>query len=239
MERQFQTMDIKAQQTKLASNFGKLLRDKFGKGPEALHVTIAQPYVLVYINGFMSAMEQVLLDQGQDMTVKKAREYLMKSLDPEFRGQIKAITDMDIQHLYYDWNLSNQTGVLVGVCPELPAGGTDTIASYDGKEEVHKEIIKISERAEKVPDGVFSYLLSPRSLIVIREGILVPIEKQLISLGFDENLRIAKRQLEGDMLINSTQFSKVLNAVVQDVFVDWDFVLDNSVISFILKPNEV
>lgn len=231
-------MDVKTQQSKLANNFGKLLRDKFGKGPEAIHVTISRPYVLVYINGFMSAMEQVLLDQGQDMTVKKAREYLMKSLDPELRGQIKATTDMDIQHLYYDWNLNNQTGVLVGVSQELPGDESDTSATYEGKDEVHKEISRISEQAEKVPDEVFSYLLSPRALIVIRKGILVPIEKQLFSLGFDETLRIAKRHLEGNMLINSTHFTKVLNAVVQDVFVDWDFALDNSVISFILKPKK-
>ncbi|WP_046173458.1 Na-translocating system protein MpsC family protein [Domibacillus indicus] len=229
-------MDIRAQQTKMANNFGKLLRDKFGKGPEAIHVTIAQPYILVYMSGFISAMEKVLLDQDQDMTVLTTREYLMKSLDPEIRGQIKAITDMDIEHVYYDWNLAHQTGVFVGVSPAMPDKGKDAKSEYEGKEEVHKEIISISEQAEKAPDFVASYMISPRALIVIREGILVPIEKQLISLGFDETLRIAKRQLEGGMLSKSTHFTSIFNADIQDVFVDWNFELDNSVISFILKP---
>lgn len=231
-------MEVKAQQTKLANNFGKLLRDKFGKGPEAIHVTISQPYVLVYIGGFISPMEQVLLEQGQEITVLTTREYLVKSLDPEIRGQIKALTDMDIQHIYYDWNLENHSGVFVAISPDNPDGGEDPRANYKGKEDVEKEIIHISEQAEKAPDSVYSYMLSSRSLIVIREGILVPIEKQLVSLGFDETLRVAKRQLEGGMLTGSTQFPIILDSKIQDVFVDWDFDLDKSVITFIHKPNK-
>ncbi|WP_421385110.1 Na-translocating system protein MpsC family protein [Bacillus salacetis] len=231
-------MDIKTQQTKLANNFGKLLRDKFGKGPEAIFVTISDPYVLVYIKGFISAMEQVLLEQGQDLTVKTTREYLMKSIDPEIRGQIKGLTDLDIQHIYYDWNLDNRSGVFVGVGSDLTILDEDNRTHYNGQSEVNQEIVSISRQAEKAPDETFSYKLSDRTLIVIRKGILVPIEKQLISLGFDEKLRVAKRQLEGELLLNSTHFASVLNAGIQDVFVDWNFELDNSVISFILKPNE-
>ena len=231
-------MDKKAQQTKLANNFGKLLRDKFGKGPEVIHVTISQPYVLVYISGFISPMEQALLEQGQELTVLTTREYLMKSLDPEIRGQIKALTDMEVQHIYYGWNLQNLSGVFVAISPDNPDEGEDDRADYNGRDEIHKEIIRISEQAEKAPDSVYSYMLSPRSLIVIREGILVPIEKQLVSLGFDETLSVAKRQLEGGMLTGSTQFSEILDSKIQDVFVDWDFELDKSVITLILKPNK-
>lgn len=229
-------MEVKAQQKKLANNFGKLLRDKFGKGPEAIHVTVSSPFVLFYICGFVSQMEQVLLEQGQDITVKTTREYLMKALTPELCGQIEAITDMDIQHLFYDWNLANQSGIIVGASPPIPDKGPEKNSDYEGKSEVHEEIIRISEQTEKAPDRIESYMLSSRALIVIREGIMVPIEKQLIALGFDEKLRVAKRQLEGEMLSKSNHFSSILDAEVQDVFVDWDFELDKSVISFIIKP---
>lgn len=234
----FELMEIKSQQTKLANNFGKLLRDKFGKGPEAVHATISKPYVLVYIKGFISPMEQVLLEQGQELTVKSTREHLMKFIDPELRGQIKAITDLEIQHIYYDWNLDNHSGVFIAVGPDLEFSLDDKRSQYQGKDSVHEEIVSISSKAEKAPTNTFSYMLSSRSLIVIREGILVPIEKQLISLGFDEKLRVAKRQLEGGMLLNSTHFASALKAQVEDVFVDWNFELDNSIITFILKPTK-
>jgi uncharacterized protein YbcI len=178
----------------------------------------------------------VLLDQGQELTVLTTREYLMKSLDPEMRGQIKAITDIDIQHMYYDWNLDRQTGVFVDVGPSIVSKGKDSESDYKGKEKVHEDIISISRQAEKAPDRVESYMLGTRTLVVIREGILVPIEKQLIALGFVETLRVAKRQLEGEMLSNDIHFPAILEAELQDVFVDWNFELDNSVISFILNP---
>ncbi len=46
------------------------------------------------------------------------------------------------------------------------------------------------------PEKISSYKLSDRTLVVVRERILVAIEKQLISLGFDDTLRISKRPLE-------------------------------------------
>ncbi|MFD0051297.1 hypothetical protein ACFVHQ_18590 [Actinomycetes bacterium NPDC127524] len=60
----------------------------------------------------------------------------------------------------------------------------------------------------------------------------------MISLGFNETLRIAKRHLEGEMLQNNTHFPLILQSKVIDTFVDWDFDLDNSVITLILKPEE-
>lgn len=231
-------MDIKAQQSKLANNLGKLLRDNFGKGPEAIHVTIYSPYVVVYVRGFISPMEQVLLKQDEELQVKTTREFLMKSLEPEITGQIKGVTDIDIQHLYYDWNLSHQSGIFVGVCLEELKPNLSEGVAYPGKEEIHKRIVKMSELAEKAPTNVTSYMLSPRTLVVVREGILVAIEKQLISLGFDETLRVSKRQLEKGLLQQNDDFDSILNADILDIFVDWDFELDNSVITFILKPKD-
>lgn len=42
---------------------------------------------------------------------------MIKTLDLEMRGHIKAINDREIQHLYYDWNLQHQKGVFVWVKP--------------------------------------------------------------------------------------------------------------------------
>ena len=213
-------MDIKAQQTKLANNLGKLLRDNFGKGPEAVHVTIYEPYVVIYVSGFVSPMEQVLLNQNEELQVMTTRELLVKTLEPQITGQIKGITDLDIQHLYYDWNLDHHSGIFVGVClDDLKADLTEG-DPYPGKQAIHDRIIKISDR----------------TLVIVREGILVAIEKQLISLGFDDTLRISKRPLEKGILRQNDDYDEILNADILDIFVDWDFEKDNSIITLILKP---
>ncbi|PPA69525.1 hypothetical protein [Jeotgalibacillus proteolyticus] len=62
--------------------------------------------------------------------------------------------------------------------------------------EVHNEIIEISIKAQKAPVNVYSCLLNPRTLIVVRSGILIPIEKEISKIGYPEILVLAKRNLE-------------------------------------------
>ncbi|RBN37414.1 hypothetical protein DMN50_30590, partial [Priestia megaterium] len=107
---------------------------------------------------------------------------------------------------------------------------------YPGKQAIHDRITKMSEIAQKGPEKISSYKLSDRTLVVVREGILVAIEKQLISLGFDDTLRISKRPLEKGILRQNDDYDEILNADILDIFVDWDFEKDNSIITLILKP---
>ncbi|MED2970758.1 Na-translocating system protein MpsC family protein [Fictibacillus sp. B-59209] len=109
---------------------------------------------------------------------------------------------------------------------------------YEGKEQMHLRVIKMSSLAEKAPTQVTSYKLSHRTLIVVLEGVLVAIEKQLISFGIDETLKVSKLQLEKGLLQQFDDYVSILNADILDIFVDWHFKLDKSVITFILKPKE-
>ncbi|MGO4372323.1 hypothetical protein AB4Z21_16440, partial [Paenibacillus sp. MCAF20] len=67
-------------------------------------------------------------------------------------------------------------------------------------------------------------------------GILISIEKELIRLGNEGHLKLAKRNLEKRHLHNSIRLEPMLNRKINDVFVDWDFHLDKSVIVFALSP---
>jgi uncharacterized protein YbcI len=126
----------------------------------------------------------------------------------------------------------------VGVClDDLKADLTEG-DPYPGKQAIHDRIIKMSEIAQKGPEKISSYKLSDRTLVIVREGILVAIEKQLISLGFDDTLRISKRPLEKGILRQNDDYDEILNADILDIFVDWDFEKDNSIITLILKPKK-
>ncbi len=126
----------------------------------------------------------------------------------------------------------------MGVClDDLKADLTEG-DPYPGKQAIHDRIIKMSEIAQKGPEKISSYKLSDRTLVIVREGILVAIEKQLISLGFDDTLRISKRPLEKGILRQNDDYDEILNADILDIFVDWDFEKDNSIITLILKPKK-
>ncbi|CAM5789971.1 MULTISPECIES: DUF2294 domain-containing protein [Brevibacillus] len=223
-------------QRDLSSYIGRVLRDHFGKGPESVFVTLGHTFITCYLRNFLSPMERVLLEQDQIVTILQTRDLLMKNLLPEITAYLKIATGVEIREVYYDWGLHNRSGIIVALTSEpLPHAG-EIAEAFTGKEQLHEEIEKISIQVEKIPEEMFSYKLNMRTILVVRNGILVAIEKEFIRLGFSESLRIAKRQLEKGMLHNDLHFESILGTKVVDLFVDWDFGRDKSVIVFIVNP---
>ncbi|MCA1322106.1 DUF2294 domain-containing protein [Bacillus tianshenii] len=229
-------MGIKKSQLELASNIGRLLRDHFGKGPESIFVTISRPYITVYLRHFLTPMEQALINEKHELTVEETRDKLMLGLAPEMMELINNVSGLKIEEFYYDWTLANASGIFVGICAD-----DDFRADYSYPEsiKVDMEISNVSKIAEKAPNQIYSHQLNPRTLIVIRKGILVEIEKMLIELGFEEQLTIAKRKLEKGLLFQRKElFEEYLDVQIEDMFVNWDFKKDKSTIVFILNPNK-
>ncbi|WP_077624347.1 DUF2294 domain-containing protein [Sediminibacillus massiliensis] len=229
-------METKNIEAEIASFIGKLIRDNFGKGPSSVYVTCVKPFITIYLRDFLAPMERVLLKQGNDLKVQETRDLLMEELLPEIKATIKATAQVDIHNIYYDWGLENKTGIIIA---EMDSDGLNfdpEYLSYPQKEEVHQEIDRFSAKAQKVPERTDSYLLNTRTLVVVREGILVSIEKELLESGFEEQLILSKRRLE-KKLLDRNFLEKLLQVTIQDVFADWNFAVDKGYLVLILKPN--
>jgi uncharacterized protein YbcI len=227
-------LDKKQVQMDLASYIGRTLRENFGKGPESVFVSLNENVLTVYLRNFISPMENVLLEQREEMLVQRTRDILMGTLIPEIKAYIHILTGVEVKEFYYDWGLHNNSGVFV--CIGLNTAEVNLNVDYRGKKEVEERVRIISIQAQKEPEEIFSFLLNDRTLVVIRKGIFVPIEKELIMLGNSETLKLAKRNLEKRLLQNKGNFGDILQSKVIDIFVDWDFQLDKSAIVLILSP---
>jgi len=71
--------------------------------------------------------------------------------------------------------------------------------------------------------------------LVKRDGILVQIEKQLIIKGYEQTLMVTKDELEKSYLHRDSRFEEIFRNPVADIFVDWDFSEDRSIMCFVLK----
>ncbi|WHX98174.1 Na-translocating system protein MpsC family protein [Neobacillus sp. DY30] len=222
----------------LSSYISKTLRDYFGKGPEAVHVTLGKTFMIVYIRNFLSPTERVLMNQNQDESVQKTRDLVMQTLIPEMKAYIKFVTGMEIREFYYDWGLHNKSAMFTGICSDSTSIDVPINEEFTGKAELIREIMNLSEESEKKPEEIYACKLNHRSILVIRNGILVRIEKQLIRQGMQEQLKLAKRTLEKGLLHNNNHFEGILDTQIIDVFVDWDFDLDKSVIVFVVNPTK-
>ena len=220
----------------ISNYISKILRDNFGKGPESVHVSLGNTFITFYIRNFLSPTERVLMKQKQEETIQETRDLVMQTLIPEIKAYIKIVTGMEIREFYYDWSLHNKSAMFTGIATDSTGIKAPIAEDFIGKKEMVTEIINLSEESEKAPEEVFAFQLNHRTFLVIRKGILVSIEKQLIRQGMKQELKLAKRTLEKGLLHNNNHFESILNRKVLDIFVDWDFDLDKSVIVFITTP---
>lgn len=218
----------------ISGYIGRLLRENFGRGPGNVFCTISKPFASIYITNFLSPMENTLISNHQSVYVQKTRDLMMETLEEEIKSFIELHTEDKIKEFYYDWNLDAKSGIFLFV---FDNDQPYDFATYKNKDMIHEEIKELSMEIQKAPEHTHSMLLNERTLIIVRHGILIKLEKEFIGLGFQETLKIAKRNLE-KRVINQHRdnFEAYLNAKIIDYFIDWNFEQDKSYTFFILKP---
>ncbi|XQY92318.1 Na-translocating system protein MpsC family protein [Metabacillus sp. HB246100] len=217
----------------IGSFTSKLLRKNFGKGPQSCQATASEKHLVIYIRGFISPMEEVLIHQGQRNQVERARTVIINHVIEELTGALRARYERDVTETFDDWNFPNNSGMIMFKLDEIIMEGSVTVpASFTRLEQ---EVARISQLVQKVPDQIHIYQLSSTIYLVERIGILIPIEKALVRKGFLEELKLTKDELEKEYFHRYGKFDELLNAKVKDIFIDWDFKEDKSYMSFVVS----
>ncbi|WP_054943485.1 Na-translocating system protein MpsC family protein [Paenibacillus ihuae] len=217
--------------TELTSQFssytGRLLRERFGKGPESIHVSIGKQCIALHIRNFIGPVERFLLNKEEEQAFRYTRELLMKSLLPELSAYLQDNLSIEVGEIFYDWGIHNASGMIVALLKNDGAA----VDEYAGRDEVHAQINEVSRKVQKEPEFTDSWWLGTRTLIIKREGILIPLEKELIGLGYENTLKTTKRKMEKRYLEDTTTIAPMLGKELSDIYVDWDFDKDTSVIA--------
>lgn len=216
----------------ISSYTSKLLRKNFGKGPKSCQTIINHHFVVLYIRGFISPMEEVLMSQGQTSQVEKPRNVIINHVLEELTGVIHLSLNRDVEHYYHDWNFPNNSGVIIYVLNE-EVNKENFKPTIDNSLLEH-EVARISELVQKVPAHINVFPVFPTIYLVERSGILIPIEKALMEQGFKDELLITKDRLEKSYFHNYGKFKEIFNSEVTDIFIDWNTKEDKSLMAFIL-----
>lgn len=226
-------MNLQDKLSHISSYTSKLLRKKFGRGPESCHATIGKEFLLIYIRGFISPMEDILIKKGQISYVDHAREVIISHVMDELKGVVQVTLDVTVEEYFHDWSFSNNSGIIGLVFEEANVAPAHIPSFNIG--ELEGEVSRLTSLVQKTPDAISTYPLSPHIVLVERIGILIPIEKALIQKGFRTELKLTKSDLEKGYLHHQSDFTKIFNTQVLDIFIDWDFDVDKSMLCFILK----
>ncbi|UHA60623.1 DUF2294 domain-containing protein [Metabacillus litoralis] len=217
----------------ISSFTSKLLRKNFGKGPQSCQSTLCGKYLVTYIRGFISPMEEILIQQGQNNQVNKARAVIINHIIEELTGVVKITFDRDVEESYHDWNFPNNSGVIIFVMDDEVEKCAPADQNVDFTR-LETEVARLSQLVQKIPDQIYVYPLSSSLYLIERKGILIPIEKSLIKKGFAEELKITKDELEKTYFHRYGKFDEILQANIKDIFIDWNFKEDKSFVAFIL-----
>ncbi|MGI2327997.1 DUF2294 domain-containing protein [Planococcus sp. YIM B11945] len=193
----------KTVQSDIGGYIANLMRENFGKGPSSVFVSITPNFISIYLRGCLTPAEKILLKQNQSQLVSKIRDLLMVEFVSEIKIGIWKLAELDVKEIYADWNFDKESGVLIATLDDKA-----NISPVEWPEEVDQdafiaEIIKKSIEVQKEPVPTDIHWLNDRSVLIERTGILVQIEKELIKIGFVEELKLAKRPLEYKFVRNS------------------------------------
>lgn len=222
-------MENKEIVTAISGYVGKLLRSRFGKGPEALGVFPADRSIVITLSRFTNPVEDALLAREDEKTFRYTRELIMKSLIPEIQAFFEQELGLRRMNFFYDWNVQNASGVIVGLTQnesEIRRVAED----YPGRESVHGQIAELLGKVQTRPSLVLSWWNDPDTLIVFRKGIVILLEKEFNDLGYSDILKTAKRKLEKELLWQDASLGEAIGRKMTDLYIDWDFDRDDSVI---------
>lgn len=224
-------------QQEIASYIGKLLRDNFGRGPTSVHVSLAPPYMVVHLRDFLAPMEKILVNQNETKRVEETRDLLMSQLISEIRLQVSQLTDIQLDEMYFDWNLNNKSGLILGTIASTTEEHDFSWPAHVSQTKFQERIKEMSEWAQKIPHSISTYWLHEKIIVIRRTGVFVQIEKELINAGHTEILKTVKRPMERRMILQA-KLDQILRMSIAETFLAWDFRGDKGYIVLILQNSD-
>ncbi len=207
----------------------KLLRNRFGKGPQSVKISMSKRSIVFQLRHFISPVEDFLLVHNEEETFRYTRELLMNAVLQDLSIFLQQELGLRVSDMYYDWDIQLTSGAIVAL---LEHDLNQRMPDYEGKQTLEQELANILELIQKRPEHMDSWWVDPSILCVQRQGISKLIEMELIELGHEDMLKTAKRRLEKRMLSENMDIQNHLGKRHKELYLDWNFQKDNGIILY-------
>ncbi|WP_022795116.1 Na-translocating system protein MpsC family protein [Marinococcus halotolerans] len=200
----------------IAGKIGDIFKDNFGSGPSALQVTINGGYFFINIQNFLSPVEKELIGADKMEKVIKYRNIIMEErVRNEIKDIVETHADIQLKEIYYDWDLLNASGMLLGIMEQK--GQKEGKLEIVKDKEVYNNLSQVNYWVTEENRNVQIYWLASHIILVKRENLLSGLEQELIQAGKDDDLSIVKRHCERK-LIKEDAVSAKLNKQIKGIY---------------------
>ncbi|WP_322923763.1 Na-translocating system protein MpsC family protein [Paenibacillus campi] len=204
---------------------GLLGQSQFGKSPESVTIRANEHSVVIFLNELIDPDDERLPDDPDE---RYTHVYILldQFVFPAIRRKIESAAGQKIIHHFIDWKEEVNCACIAIMFELAPDRKKEDL--YTGKAELHIRVSQITEDVQKSPAEIESYWIDSTTLVVIRKGLLISLEKRIIKKGFNNALRVSKRELELDRFIHDLPVRAILGKTLEQAFLDWDFANDIS-----------
>ncbi len=217
----------------LSSTLSKILKRRFGKGPETCFVTLHSSRLVVFIRKYITPAEEVLLKNNNVNLVYKFRSAVMEEVVDEFVKEVKGTIGIAFDCYFEDWNFNRNTGMMILENSQSRNWIGATIQP-SLKEKLLRGIALVSNEVYKVPTSIEVIKINQNLYAAECLDTMLQIEKVLYEKGHLDILQERSHGIKKCYFQQKEIFDQIFGTSVEDLFLFWDFRDNRSYIFFYL-----
>ncbi|MGV3464358.1 MAG: Na-translocating system protein MpsC family protein [Heyndrickxia sp.] len=216
----------------VSSKFSKVLKKRFGKGPETCSVILNKNRLYIYIRNFMTPAEDVLIKGKEYNLATLFRSKVINVFIKEFSQDVSKVLGITFDRFYHDWNYDTNTGILL---LENENAKSEEIMDVPFKNELFSLIETVCARLHKIPNQMKVIKYTQNICSVECRGVLLEMESKLYEKGYLEMLLDQSRVIKKGYLKSIETFENIFHRNIEDIFVMWDYKNDCNYLIFNFK----
>jgi len=217
----------------LSSTLSKILKRRFGKGPEMCSVTLHSNRIIAFVRKYITPAEEVLLKNDNVNLVYKFRSAVMEDVVDEFIGEVKDSLGMSFDSYFEDWNFNRNTGMLI-VENSHSRNWMNTDIHPALKEKLFEGISVVKNEIYKAPTSMEIIKINQNMYAVECRDTLIRMEKILYNKGYFGLLQERSNDIKNSYFFHKGKFDSIFETRVEDIFLFWDYKNDRSYMFFYL-----
>jgi uncharacterized protein YbcI len=218
----------------LSSSFSKLLKKRFGKGPESCWAIFNRGRLYISVRNFITPAEEVLIKKQENELAKRFRSSVLSAVVEEFIPTASEVVGIDFKYFFHDWNYSSNTGFIL-----LEQNHSEHERGEDVSNPSHflKEVEVIGSQLHRRPEKVRKILNSPNICAIEVIGVQTYLESLLYESGNSELLHRHLDEIKCGYIKHLSQLEKVFNQSLEDVFILGDYERNRYVLITVFPKN--
>jgi uncharacterized protein YbcI len=216
----------------LSSTFSKLLKRRFGKGPETCNVILKGNRFYVYMRSFITPAEEVLIAQDKLELAVNFRSSIINAVTEEYLPEVSRVLGLSFDYFFHDWNFDRNTGILL-----LDNSQSDHEENIDNglERNLYTLIENVGSSYYKKPAFLKVVKFTQNICALESKEVLLPLERLVYEKGNVELLLHQSWEIKKGYWENKEQFEVLFNRLIEDMFMMWDYKNNRNYLVFIFN----